>query len=625
MGKREKLVLGVLKAVPVVLPVCAVALFWCSSVASADTYVCGTQTPVRPACPAFTDPRGDLASRPGTIAVIRYGPYNLPPNSSIHNSPINFSARTPCTNCYITDMMGDLVYDQDPRGASDSTYATGAAANLNHDMMLHHFVLINPDRTDAVCATGLQGQLGERVFAAGNERTHMHLPASFGYPNTASNWRLLPHIVNRSASATQQVSIQVTYRYRPNTDTAVIPSYPLWFDIDGCADSEYTAPVGYSDSHDPRQNAPFGTLGWVSTVSGRMIGMAGHLHDVDILSSTPCTPHCAAEGGGIAVSAELMGAPPSYYGPVPPNNPPPADLTGTTLCRSEGNYGTPFAGNVWQGHLDTMTQCGVWTDLPAGHQAEAYPSTGQYPSTGVPFSAGQVIKLHSEYQNGTPEPQTDVMGILMGWYVPQSPGYARPKGATPTRVSLVPSYQACSSPNRTHGAPLSHPSCGPPAQSSSFLTVGSPDTNGQAANSTAVAQFTVVVGNSSTPADEADVKVSATVTDVRNQAGLSDYTGQLKLSSTIRITDRDNGPTETGTAQEAPLSYTLPCVATSSTSIGSTCSMNTTADALAAGTVKESMRTIWQMGKVDVFDGGADGLASTNPNTLFLTQGYFVP
>ncbi len=37
------------------------------------------------------------------------------------------------------------------------------------------------------------------------------------------------------------------------------------------------------------------------------------------------------------------------------------------------------------------------------------------------------------------------------------------------------------------------------------------------------------------------------------------------------------------------------------------------------------MRTIWQIGKVNAFDGGADGVASTNPNTLFLTQGYFVP
>ena len=29
--------------------------------------------------------------------------------------------------------------------------------------------------------------------------------------------------------------------------------------------------------------------------------------------------------------------------------------------------------------------------------------------------------------------------------------------------------------------------------------------------------------------------------------------------------------------------------------------------------------------QVEVFDGGADGLASTNPNTVFARQGIFVP
>jgi hypothetical protein len=617
MGNGERLLKLSLGALLV-----ALSLMCSSGVASADTYVCGTQNPVRPACPAFVDERGDYPARTGTLATVRYGPYSLPPNSSIHNMPINFSARSPCINCYITDIVAELVYDNDTRGATDSNYANGAVANLNRDMMLHHFVVINPNRTDAVCPTGLEGQLGERFFAAGNERTHMHLPAPFGYQNTATNWRLIPHIVNRSTSSYQSVSIQVTYRYR--TDSAALGANPLWLDIDGCGDSEYTAPVGYSDTHDPRQNADFGTTGWVSTVSGRMIAIAGHLHDVDILSAAPCTPHCAAEGGGIAVSAELVGASPDYYGPVPPNNPPPADLTGATLCRSEGNYGTPFAGTRWQGHLDTMTQCGVFSDLPAGHQPEPYPSGGTYPSTGVPFSAGQVIKLHSEYQNGTGQEQTDVMGIMMAWYVPQSGGFARPRGATPARFSLVPAYNQCTSGNRTHGAPLSSPSCNPPVQSSGFLTIGSPDANGAAANMQGSVQYDAIGGNTATPADEADVRVRVNVTDVRNKTGLGDYAGQLKLVQDLRLTDRDNGPTELGTG-DASLSFTVPCASTASTSVGSTCTLNTTADALAGGTVKETMRTIWQLSKVNVFDGGADGVASTNPNTLFLTQGYFVP
>jgi len=31
------------------------------------------------------------------------------------------------------------------------------------------------------------------------------------------------------------------------------------------------------------------------------------------------------------------------------------------------------------------------------------------------------------------------------------------------------------------------------------------------------------------------------------------------------------------------------------------------------------------MGKVRVFDGGADGDASTEPDALFMTQGVFIP
>jgi hypothetical protein len=59
--------------------------------------------------------------------------------------------------------------------------------------------------------------------------------------------------------------------------------------------------------------------------------------------------------------------------------------------------------------------------------------------------------------------------------------------------------------------------------------------------------------------------------------------------------------------------------------MGSTCSIDTTADAVLPGVVKELRRAVWQMGPVQVFDGGADGVVSTNPNTLFLTQGVFVP
>ena len=70
----------------------------------------------------------------------------------------------------------------------------------------------------------------------------------------------------------------------------------------------------------------------------------------------------------------------------------------------------------------------------------------------------------------------------------------------------------------------------------------------------------------------------------------------------------------------------VPCQITASTTVGSTCTVNTTADTLVPGTVRESVRSIWQLGQVRLFDGGSDGVASTTgDNTLFETQGVFAP
>ena len=281
---------------------------------------------------SFTDPRNAMPIRPGHIIKrVRLGQtastnYVLNGGTSVHNA-VRFDIPAPCTNCWITDMVPSLVYMGDPN------HADGTVANLDSDINMHHFVLINPApaRTDTVCPSGLQGQLGERFFAAGNERSQMHLPTPFGYQNSASTWRMVTHVVNKGA-VQKSVQVEIVFQYRT---TGGADAKPLWLDIDGCGDSDYTTPVGYNDA----------TADWTSTVSGRMIGMSGHLHDVDITNSAPCTNHCPSLGNGWAVSAEVLGGNPSdYYGPTPPNNTPPASLTGATMCRSEALYGTPWGG-----------------------------------------------------------------------------------------------------------------------------------------------------------------------------------------------------------------------------------------------------------------------------------------
>jgi hypothetical protein len=205
--------------------------------------------------------------------------------------------------------------------------------------------------------------------------------------------------------------------------------------------------------------------------------------------------------------------------------------------------------------------------------------------------------------------------------------YPRPRGATPFVVPLVIAYRDCTSANRLHGAPLANPSCSPPVPASDWLRVGTPDSNGLPVKSVGSVSLRSVVGDSSTPANEADVKLSLFVSDVRRKSDLAAYTGQVQVNLALRVTDRLNGaaPVDPGTLQDVPFSYTGACAPTADTTIGSTCSVATTANAVLPGVVTEGDRTVWEVGTVELYDGGSDADVSTGPNTLFERQGIFVP
>jgi hypothetical protein len=123
------------------------------------------------------------------------------------------------------------------------------------------------------------------------------------------------------------------------------------------------------------------------------------------------------------------------------------------------------------------------------------------------------------------------------------------------------------------------------------------------------------------------VRLSASITDVRNKApGLADYTGELQGKLPLQITDKSNGPSLTEPATgNTSFAFTIPCASTTSTTVGSTCSVVTTANAVAPGAIVAGARAIWEIQNVQVFDGGADGVASTGPNTLFADQALFTP
>jgi hypothetical protein len=217
--------------------------------------------------------------------------------------------------------------------------------------------------------------------------------------------------------------------------------------------------------------------------------------------------------------------------------------------------------------------------------------------------------------------------------------YARPKGASPLRIPFVPAYTQCApasiTNNTHHRGSINNPSCNAPKPSSNYLTVGSPDFNGQGAN---MIGSLLMKAKTSAPVDGT---LAVSVTDVRCQGtsggcssgALSDYTDNLLLTGTFRITDKGNGPTGigpsvNGTVNDLPLSLSIPCASTVSTTVGSTCSVNTTLNSVYGATaIVAGQRAIWQLiGETDLWDGGADGVATTTgDNTLFATGGLFFP
>jgi hypothetical protein len=135
-----------------------------------------------------------------------------------------------------------------------------------------------------------------------------------------------------------------------------------------------------------------------------------------------------------------------------------------------------------------------------------------------------------------------------------------------------------------------------------------------------------------------DVSLGASITDVRclqpsvcaSTDPLAPYVGNLELVTELQLTDREDAGNGTDPATTDPTQYPfhliMPCAATADPTTGATCSAATTANTLVPGLVKNGNRAVWELGPVQVWDGGSDGDPSTIAgNTLFADQGLFVP
>ena len=191
-------------------------------------------------------------------------------------------------------------------------------------------------------------------------------------------------------------------------------------------------------------------------------------------------------------------------------------------------------------------------------------------------------------------------------------GYARPQGASPLRVALVPAYEPCTSPDREHGPPLAFGSCAQPQQSSQDLTVGTPDANGQAAASVGFLRLDTLMGNPASPEDEADVAVSLSITDVRESAGLADYTGEVTAALSVRLTDRDGPCDDPG----LPVRDRGPVRRHGRPPRAARARPRRPSRRSCPARWMEGSRAIWQLDAVEVLDGSGNA---------FARQGIFVP
>jgi acid phosphatase type 7 len=209
--------------------------------------------------------------------------------------------------------------------------------------------------------------------------------------------------------------------------------------------------------------------------------------------------------------------------------------------------------------------------------------------------------------------------------------YPRPGGATPLRVPLVPAYAACTAPNSQHVPPLSQPSCTAPALESNLLTLSNTGAGSGAA------RLDVSAGNPATLADEADVQVMASAGDVRRAGSGADHSGQLLLTTRIRVTDgvSGTGQSTAATVQDGELAAPVSCVATAQSSLGGNCNLTTTLDTLVPGFAREGGRMAISTFSLELKDAGPDGqfgatglcfpACGSGDERRFLRQGVFLP
>jgi hypothetical protein len=247
-------------------------------------------------------------------------------------------------------------------------------------------LLWNHAALDTTCAHDpLFSTLGDRFFAAGDERGSLEFPPGFGYymaPASANNYWAMQLMIHNLSSQQQTFRLKMIFTYHPASDNLRNMRH-LWLDAQNCllTGSSFPIPAGYTDDH----------WDWTVTagVEGKVMMMGGHVHDWG--TSVAATKGTAANSPLICASRGSY-APGSPYAPATIPSPP-APAAAHPASALVANPSDPDYG----GHIEAMEAC--------------------TPDTVI--APGDTIRLHTQYN--TPADIPDVMGIMGTWLYDNCP------------------------------------------------------------------------------------------------------------------------------------------------------------------------------------------------------------
>ena len=217
--------------------------------------------------------------------------------------------------------------------------------------LLHHVAFWNPGRSDFLCPNK-----EEHIFGAGGEMNEWVPLPGFGYPvSEGDRVRVTSMFHNPTDREHPEVHLEVDVDYRKaGAGETLRDVYPAWFDVQECGTSGYDL--------EPGTNVTTGTV--EVPVSGRLLGVGGHLHDY-----------------GKELVLERLGG---EEGP-------------TELARLEPE--TDEAGRILSMPV-----------VPFLFQG------------GLPLEAGDVVRVTARYENPTGRRLPDgAMGIVVGYFLPDDP------------------------------------------------------------------------------------------------------------------------------------------------------------------------------------------------------------